>query len=700
MFDVPRWITGAARSGKTTRLVSLARAGWQAGVWATAPGEVLVWAANSANRRQLRDQLMTATDGELPLRSTTPMGFFQDEVLLFWPLLVEALGLRGQFPLRLAPETEQELATQLWQPELDVAIAAQAGVKPERLVRRLLDVQQLAALAGLPLTTVPERLTAGLGEPTADLPIPFDTVGDMLARWEAWCLERGLLTYSLVAALYGQHLLPLATYQGHLLERFAGLLADDVDDYPAIARPLCEQLLAAQRPAVFTYNPAGAVRLGLGADPRYLAELAAQCEVETLAGAAVDCLGQDYGERVVQLVLAPSWVLSNLPAALQVMQTVSRAQLLRRIAETIREVVQTEQVAPQDIAVIGPGLDAIARYTLANILAKQDIAVDMVNDQRPLTSSPIIRALLTLLTLIYPGLGRLVDGAAIAEMLVVLSYEPVPNPAMTAGIPLLEPAIDPVRSGLLADHCFVPHPDQPRLLPAKTFPRWDRLGYQASDAYDAIAQWIATQREQLQQRLLPNTVSLLDRAIQHFWLGGGSLPFDQLAALRRLLETAQHYWEVHSRLQREQRPAPPPSLLVSRFIQLLRSGAVTANPFPVPQTGPPRNAVTLATVFQYRASRRAHRWQFWLDAGSPRWLSGIDALFGAPLFQQGWTGAAWTATDALEANEQRLERILRDLLNRTGERVILCHSDLATTGQEQTGPLLTLVNLATPFTDL
>ena len=39
-----------------------------------------------------------------------------------------------------------------------------------------------------------------------------------------------------------------------------------------------------------------------------------------------------------------------------------------------------------------------------------------------------------------------------------------------------------------------------------------------------------------------------------------------------------------------------------------------------------------------------------------------------------------------------LERIVRDLLGRVTERVILCHSDLAVSGQEQTGPLLPLIS--------
>jgi hypothetical protein len=78
-------------------------------------------------------------------------------------------------------------------------------------------------------------------------------------------------------------------------------------------------------------------------------------------------------------------------------------------------------------------------------------------------------------------------------------------------------------------------------------------------------------------------------------------------------------------------------------------------------------------------------------------LVGVDALFAAPLFVQEWSGRPWTAADTLNANERRLRRILLDLLARAGERVYLCHSDLATNGQEQTGILLALVNAAVPL---
>ena len=619
MSGEPIWVSGATRSGKTTYLVNQFRTWVQTGLGQDAvigtqrrgalpttgkaaaasltpsapplpapqntPG-VIVLAAIGDNRIDLVDRLTAVTESKVSLYSTTPLGFFQAEVMLFWSLLIQQLDLKAQFPVRLAPENEQALAAQLWRSELDRAIGQQTNLAEVRLVRRLLDLLQLAALAGIPLADVPVILEQGLAGQQEALPFPDADVGDLLQRWQDWCLAHGLLTYGIIAGLYWQHLLPNPTYQHHLAQRYQVVLADDVDEYPAIARSLFDTLLDAGASAIFTYNPDGGIRLGLGADPMYLAGLADRCRVETLADRPVHCLGDDVGEAIVSLVTDPIF-FASLPESIQAIQTTSRAQLLRRAAEVIIEAVQTQQVQPRDIAVIAPGVDAIARYSLTEMLAHHHIPVESLNDQRPLTSSPIIRALLTLLTLVYPGLGRLVDRDAVAEMLVVLSQQsavsnqPLERQDHPSLITPHSSLIDPVRAGLLADYCFAPHPDCPRLLPATTFLRWDRLGYQVSTAYQAIVQWIEAQQSQLEQRLIPNAVSLLDRAIQHFLFGGGSLPFDQLAALRQLIEAAQHYWEVDGRLRRTQQFDAPASMTVSRFIQLLQSGTVTANPYPV-----------------------------------------------------------------------------------------------------------------------
>ncbi|OKH32175.1 hypothetical protein NIES2119_26840 [[Phormidium ambiguum] IAM M-71] len=719
------WISGSSRSRKTARLIEQfchwSELGFDLGNIAAGDNiiaqkisprkrrliakqgvpAVLVFAANGDNRIELTDRISNAKPN-LAVQTTTPLAFFENEVTLFWPLLIQQLNLPAQFPLRLRPEAEQEFATQLWRPELDRGIAVKMGVNEYRLVRRALDLLLLAGLSGTPIENLPQILEQGfpnesenddllITNPQSSVTIPLE----MLLRWRDWCWQKGLLTYGIIAELYWRYLLPNETYQQHLLRRYRLVLADDVDDYPAIAGDVFEFLLTHGAAGAFTFNPEGKVRLGLGADPDRMAQLATLCRVERLTNLLGESLADTWGMTIVEAVSDPM-LMFNLPEEIQSIQTTSRSQLLRQTAEVIIDAVKSGKVQPQEVAVIAPGLDAIARYTLIEILSNKGVEVESLNDQRALASSPIIRALLTLLALIYPSLGRLVDKNAIAEMLIVLSARQVhsgePNSQSK-----IEHWIDPVRAGLLADYCYQPDIELPKLLPVKTFARWDRLGYRATQAYEEIMQWIEEQRSQQEQHLIPNPVYVLDRAIQRFLWHGSYLPYDNLSALRELIETAQQYWEVDARMRKMDSSNTLPNTTIGRFIQLLRSGTITANPYPVKLFGITKQAVTLANIFQYRSSRRFHKWQFWLDAGSPLWLSGGAAnLFGAQLFLQKRFAQPWTTEDENKEGEERLQRILKDLLSRTGEKLYLCHSDLAVNGQEQNGPLLTLINAAVP----
>ncbi len=646
-----------------------------------------MFAANGDNRIVLAERIEESIRGRSPFDSTTPFGFFQNEVILFWPLVAEQIQSAVQFPIRLRPETEQVLATRLWQERIDDGQLAMEGVPDYYLVRRILDLLQLAANAGVDLDDIPILLDEGLGSQRADL---WENMGDALRTWRSWCLERGLLTYGIVTDLYRSTLLHQEAYQEQLCRRYRAVLADDVDEYPAIACDLFSVMLDRGLPGLFAFNPDGAMRLGFGADPEHLRTLSERCQVESLPVRPESSIGASWAQAIWNGIENPLGGVA-FPPSMYCLQTTSRAELLRQTGEVIADAVQSGQVNPEDIAVLGPGLDAIARYTLRQILDYRGIAATVLNDQQPLASSPMIRALMTLMAMVYRGLGRLIDRDAIAEMLVALGQQPTALPSTPGRI---EFGIDPVRAGIITDYCFKPDPIYPDLLPVTTYDRWDRLGHQATERYRTIIQWIHTQQQQQQQRSLPSPVVLLDRAIQSFWYGGSHLPYDQLAALRELMETAQHFWEVDARLQQTQQADTPIAESVASFIQLLRDGTITADPYPVQPIGGNRPTVTLATLFQYRANRNAHRWHFWLDAGSPLWLTGGAPLFGAHLFLRQRRSQPWAAADELAANQDRLRRNLIDLMGRTTERIYLCHSDLATSGQEQNGPLLSLVNTA------
>ncbi|MEG3438463.1 recombinase family protein [Pannus brasiliensis CCIBt3594] len=691
MSNVPIWIEGTTRAGKTTRLVEEFRR-WvprrrdpNDPLYPTdLPPAVLVLAANDDNKRELADRSALAVRGGYPVLCKTPLGFITDEVLLFWPLIFEALNLKARFPLRLRPETEQELATDLWRERIRESFDL-TGIGEYRFVRQTLDLLQLAGASGIEAEEIPKRLETGFSPSERKPILAIDEeekpvlLGELILQWRDWCLERGLLSYGIIYELYWRYLLPDSRYREQLLRRYQAVFADDVDDYPAIARDLLEFFLDNDRFGVFTYNPHGQIRLGLTADPDYLQGLAGRCSRVDLAEPSG--LAAKEGETIVELIQEGTY-FANLSDAFISLQTMSRAELLRKVGRTIIGAIERKEIDPEDIVVIAPGLDEIARYSLMEILTGAGIPVQPINEQRPLIGYPLIRALLTLLALVYPGNGRFAQADAVAEMLVIFSAR---------GDGKTVPDIDPARAGLLADHCYQVDPDYPRLLAIETFPRWDRLGHKATLAYETIRDWIEKTRKRREEAEIPPAV-VLDAAIEQLLHRGEHLPHDRLAALRELMETVQHFWEVDRRL-RQCEPRLQSSLdTVTRFIQLLRRGTITANPYPVRTLTRSIGAVSLGNIFQYRSLRGCHRWHFWLDCSSPLWEKGGAAtLFGAPFFSREWDGETWTAETELESDRSRLERVLRDLSGRATERIFLCHSDLGVTGTEQIGPLLSLV---------
>jgi len=692
------WIAGTSRTGKTSRLIA-EFSSWvrkqlvnsKTKVPQNLATAVLVFAANNQNRRKLSDRLIAAVDGTYPVVCKTPVGFITDEVMLFFPLIFEELQLKAQFPLRLRPETEQELATQLWRNQPDWQALCELD-NEYRLVRQTLDLMQLAGASGVPTEDISVMLQeglAGLDVGNENYGYLWQRMGKLLLLWQEWCLERGMLTYGLIYELYWRYLLPNPQYQVHLQKRYQAVFADDVDDYPAIARDLFEQMLDQGASAVFTYNPDGKIRLGLNADPDHLEGLARRCYQEKL-NFKTNNLASEFADTAVELVAQTAYLV-EAPDSIQSLQTISRAELLRQTASIIIDAVHNQGIKSEEIAIIAPGLDEIARYSLIQILAAKNIPVTPLNEQRPIISSPLVRSLLTLLGLVYADLGRLVDRDAIAEMLVIFSQKSQGNKLIAD--------IDPVRAGLIADYCYHVDPENPFLSSVEAFPRWDRLGHQAVTAYQKIVEWIEASKIKQQKQSFFTPTILLSEAIAYFLVKQTNLTSDNLSVLRELMETAQHFWEVDRRIRQNEPSFQSLAATVAQFIQLLRRGTITANPRPIRQFTPQKGAVTLATVFQYRSLRTSHNLQFWLDASSPLWSQGGAAtLFAAPLFLRQWTGKTWMPEDEYEMDNQRLERILRDILARAKQKIFLCHSDLGVNGTEQAGVLLPLVHATRQYT--
>ena len=87
-----------------------------------------------------------------------------------------------------------------------------------------------------------------------------------------------------------------------------GITTKELDD---IAKDLFEFFLDQEIYSVFTFNSDGKIRLGLNADPDYLATLAGRCEVETLVNP--QGLAAEVDETLIPLINDPI-AITSLPA--------------------------------------------------------------------------------------------------------------------------------------------------------------------------------------------------------------------------------------------------------------------------------------------------------------------------------------------------------------------------------------------------
>ncbi|MEL7085618.1 MAG: recombinase family protein [Cyanobacteria bacterium J06597_1] len=663
------WWTGVAGSGKSDRLVQTYARWVEEGIDSRT---IFVFSASSELRTQLAAQLQMATHNRAIVQAFTPIGFFQREVLLYWPLLQDRLGLLARFPLTIAPENEQELADKLFAKELEAGQMVVEGFNRERIVRHIIDNLQLAASAGLSVPAIGERLLQARGDEGSIRADVLTKVGELAERFRSALLNQGLLTYSLMTELYGQHLLPNRLYRQQLLQRCRWAIADDVDEYPALMGALFELLLQEGVSCQFSFNVEGAVRLGYGADPVALESLSRFCTVKSLEstqGLESECAAM----LAVLADPAAAWDVVAAPLAnLQLLQTATRRELLRTVADVAIAAVANGDVRAEDMAIVGPGLDPVGVYTLRTLLEAADLPVRLLDNSRPLQASPLMRALLTLVALVYPDCGQLLSPEHIAEMLVVVS----------------DRQIDPVRAGLLSDSCFLPQADRPQLLNVGADPRRDRLGAKASAAYQPIARWVQHQQHAALQPL----PQFLQAALRQFWLEQ-NLDRSQVSTYRAATEAAQRYEAVAQRLGQS------PETIGRSFYELLASGAVTAKPDVNDLDAQSQSGIVLGTIYQYRMARLSHRWQFWLDAGSSLWNSAYSSfgsfqLKNPYLFLESWNGEIWSPERTQEVLDEGLERVLADLTHRCRDRIILCHSDLSIAGSELTGPLLPIVDRA------
>ncbi len=479
------YLHGHPGTGKSSRLesrlVDLIASG-------TRPDRILVLVpqnAQSGTYRAALARVKTATRGEPAI--TTIYGLAQQHVGLFFPRIAARAGFAdpAREPVFINVEAAQYFLDQILAPRItefdDLRMA-----RP-RLISQILDDLGKSAICGFPLDELSARLSSAWNgtEPRAH---SYQRVQQIAQDFRAFCLQHGLLDFSLWMQLFGSHLLNAEFYKEYVAARYRHVLVDNVEEGTPIQHDFVALLLGTCDSAMLVEDDPGGYRLFLGADrvtARGLRELCDTVEEAPDPRLDIDALPApaQFGVALMQVVQTNSErLLTHLADTATSVELLGAgeamkywANMVRAVAERIVQLVG-QGAQPGDIAVLAPFVEDVLRFELQERLKPHDIGVRSLRPSRPLYDHPVTRTLATWAKLAHESWGM---PTAVGELARALSVSIAD--------------LDIVRAQLIADAA---HKITTKSLPlVDDQALWNRVGMRFREPSVLLQKWLAQKVE-------------------------------------------------------------------------------------------------------------------------------------------------------------------------------------------------------------
>jgi hypothetical protein len=521
----------------------------------------------------------------------------------------------------------------------------------------------------------------------------FSQVQDCLNRFRAYCLEHNLLDFSLQIELF-RGLLQHAWFCDKLYRRYRHLIVDNVEEDTPLAHELLREWIPQVTSALIVYDTDAGYRSFLGADARSGETLRSVCDevVERRESRVMSPAVQSL-EAMVTHVLADDD--SDLPMrsggppgapreALVYGGGRFHPQMLDWVAQHIAELIQRQQVSPNEIVVLAPFLSDALRFALADRLQRRGIPTRSLRPSRSLNEEAVTRGLLTLAALAHPR-WQIVPPQADVAQAVILSID----------------QLDPARGHLIAErlyHARSGRADSGRADGGRAELRafdnlrpelQERIGFETGARLDRLRSWL----QDYAQAETPPPLDVFFARLFGEVLSQPGFGFHRQIDPGRI--TAQIV-ESARKFRQTVNPDPYAAALdpsVGRdYVRMVSEGVVAATYVESRYAEKPE-AVLLAPAYTFLLSNESVGYQFWLNAGSPAWWERLYQPLTQPyvLSRQWPLDKKWGDEDEVAARQATLLRLVRGLLRRCGARVYLAISTLNEQGFAERGPLLTLV---------
>lgn len=663
------FLLGLAGSGKSTalhrRLLRLLQEGEPAYT-------VLVLVAEAENRHDFLAYLQqNSIDSVHDLEITTYTFLAREMVRLFWPLVARPAGFHepSRPPLYLHYDLAQLLMWQIVMPMLREGAFADLRLRPQQIVSQVLDTLNRAAFNRLTLKEAEQRqLQSWAQEPEEIRHLQEATQAAQAFRQH--CRQHNLLDVSLAIRVFDTQLLQHPEFHRYFGERFQHIIVDNIEEQTPAGQQFIAELMNEVESTAIACDAGGGYKSFLSADPQgamrfrdlsdhffhFEEQFVSTVPLAHLANAVERYL--EPGSRGLPSTEAPNAIGG-------IVEGRYRHEMAQKAARFLGDLLNSQSgdgLAPQQVAIVAPGLDDALLHTLSQELSAQGLPYTILRRRSTPRDEPRVRAWLTFLALAHPEWETPPSAYDVAEALS-LSHDD----------------LDPARAELVVRDLYVA--EQGILLPVSEMDERTaaRIGEDNIVHVETVRQWLEAHRELSVDNFLERLFQeLLAQPSSHQEPdAAGALISEWFVTLAQELQQSAPRMELDD-----------PAAIGRALLTAVNEGLVSSDPPALSQ--PAEEAgILIATTNAYLLENRTSYLQLWLDVSSTLWWeTPRQPLSNVFVLTPQWTpGRGWTMADDYALRNRLLSNVVRGLTARCRGQVVLGRSILDNRGQRQEGPL-------------
>ncbi len=638
---------------------------------------------------------------------TTTSGLALRMIDLFWPARADKIGFRHpqRRPIFLNIETtqyylHQAIAPLLQQGYFDPNVVP-VTITLTRLMSQILDNLNKAALLGLPHTEVGEHLADSLALESSSR-VALEHTQACVNQFRDFCLKRNLLDFSLRIETFYQHLWPNPGVRAYLTDRYRHLIVDNLEEDNSFSHTILGEWLPDTESALVVHDEDAGYRIFLGANWRTAKAIKKTCDKTKTMGRSrvaskdMKALGEQLSHflsqptkqgkknnRKSKIVNRKSSGKSADPRnAMEFHQLRFYPQMVEWVIDRIAQLID-EGTSPNDIVVLAPFVSDALRFSFQNRMKQRNLPARAHRPSRPLSEEPAAKTLLTLTRLAFPKWNLLPEPFDVAQAL----HQAIAD-------------LDLVRANLLCQVVYRQYEREAGVLTAFDEIEGDvreRISYQAGNKFDALREWLLAVQSDPQPPVLDHFFSRLFGEILSQPGFGFHGEQESGEIIANLIDSARKFRRVAEQVPLGDLFAGTPQFpsvdeLNKAYLHTIEQGIMAAQ-YIRGWDPAPEESVLITPATTFLMSNRPVTYQFWLDAGSNGWWERIAQPLTHPyILAADWKrGRPWTDEDEVQAQRDRLYRLILGLTRRCREKIFIVNAEISEQGFEQRGQLLVLL---------